>query len=174
VDYRDVPGNPHKGTILGVAFSRFDDRKENKFDFNRFAFDGRGYLPLGSDQRILALRFFSSFDDPSRGSQVPFYLMETLGGSETLRGFHRSRFRDKNLMYLSGEYRWEGAPGLELALFYDTGKVFPDRSDFGFNNLEKSWGFGVRFKSSNSVFLRIDYGHSNEGDRIIIKFGPSF
>jgi outer membrane protein assembly factor BamA len=174
VDYRDHPGNPHKGGLVGVAFNRFQDRNLNLFDFNRLVFDARQYVPLGSDQRVAALRFFTSMDDPDSSNTVPFYMMETLGGGETLRGFHEFRFRDRNVLYMSGEYRWEAWPALEFALYYDVGKVFPDRSDFNFNHLERSHGFAIRFKTPNSVFLRIEIARSREGQRIFFRFGHSF
>jgi outer membrane protein assembly factor BamA len=113
-------------------------------------------------------------DGPDGGSRVPFYLQPTLGGSETLRGFREYRFRDRNLFYLSGEYRWEPVRAVELALFYDTGKVFADRSDFDFERLRKSVGIGLRFKTTRSVVFRIDAARSDEGSRIYFKFGPAF
>lgn len=174
VDYRDHPTNPKKGGVLGFSFSRFDDRGGREFEFNRFALDARHYLPLGSVQRVLAARFYTSFDDAGPGSRVPFYLMETVGGSDTLRGFREFRFRDANLLYLSAEYRWEPAPALEFAIFYDTGKVFSDRSDFELKHLEKSIGAGIRLKSSDGVVFRVDVGRSREGTRVYFKWGPAF
>lgn len=174
VDYRDHPTNPRKGGVVGFSFARFDDRRGREFEFNRFAFDARHYLPLGSVQRVLAVRFYTSLDDAGSGSRVPFYLMETVGGSDTLRGFREFRFRDANLLYLSAEYRWEPAPALEFAVFYDTGKVFSDRSDFEFNHLEKSIGAGIRLKSSDGVVFRVDVGRSREGTRVYFKWGPAF
>lgn len=173
-DYRDRPGNPHKGGMVGVYLSRYDDRRGQEFEFERLALDVRHFIPLFSEQRVIALRFFASADDPDDGSRVPFFLQEHLGGSETLRGFREFRFRDQRLLYLSAEYRWEAAPFLELAIFYDTGKVFSRRKDFKFDNMEKSIGGGIRFKAPLATILRIDMGRSDEGNRFFFKFGPSF
>lgn len=173
-DYRDTPGNPHKGGVVGLSFSRFDDRGGQEFEFNRFSLDARHYFPLGSRQRILALRFLASLDDADEGSRVPFYLQNTLGGNETLRGFREFRFRDSNQLYFSAEYRWEAAAAVEFVVFYDAGKVFPESEDFDFEHLEKSIGAGIRFKASRRVILRVDVGRSDEGTRIQFRFGPSF
>ena len=105
---------------------------------------------------------------------MPFYLMRTLGGHDTLRGFRDFRFRDTNLLYLSAEYRWEAAAGIELAIFYDTGKVFPDSSDFNLDDLNESYGFGIRGKGMRRVVFRLDVGHSTEGTFVYIAFGPAF
>lgn len=175
IDFRDRPGNPHRGGMVGFSFSRFDDRGSEKFNFTRVAIDGRYYGTLGSDQRILAFRFFTLLDDEDPGTKVPFYLQETLGGNGSLRGFRDFRFRDNNLLFLSAEYRWEASPAIELALFYDRGKVFSERSDFDFSGLEKGFGFGIRLKTLESVLLRLDFARSREESlRIHFKFGRSF
>lgn len=174
LDYRDAPGNPHKGLFFGFSFQRFDDVRRGRFDFHRLSFDSRAYLPLGSPQRVLALQFLTSLDEAHDGAVVPFYLQETLGGSDTLRGFANRRFRGENLLYLSAEYRWEAAPPFELAVFYDTGKTFMDEQPYRFDHLEKSLGFGLRFKTEDTTFLRIDVARSEDGTQLHFTVGHPF
>ena len=122
-------GDPNVPALeLGVEGSRHDDREGGRYSFNRLSFDARGFLPLGSRQRTIAVRAFASRDYVDTGAQVPFYLMETLGGQETLRGFRNFRFRDTNVFYLSGEYRWEATAGFDLAVadHSDNMGFFPD------------------------------------------------
>ena len=159
---------------VGVRFARFDDRGDSRFEFNRFSLDARGFLPLGSRQRTIAVRVYTSRDYADDGSEVPFYFMKTLGGHDTLRGYRSFRFRDSNLLYLTGEYRWEATAAVELAAFYDTGKVFPDRSEFTFDGLKHSFGGGIRAKSLRRVTFRIDVGRSEEGTFVYLAMGPSF
>jgi len=173
-DYRDRPGNPHRGGMLGFSFGRYEDLDGNAFDFNRFAINARHYLPLGATSRVLAVQFFTSLDDADDAGQVPFYFQETLGGTDTLRGFDSFRFRDTNVLYFSAEYRWEPVSAVEFALFYDTGKVFADRSDFDFHDLENTFGFGVRLKTPNAVIFRADVGRSPEDTQIYFRFASSF
>jgi outer membrane protein assembly factor BamA len=174
-DYRDIAGNPNRGGLLGFTYARaFDLSDQNQFSFYRLTFDARQYLPLWSEQRMFAFRFYTSFDTPVDNGQVPFYLMQTLGGSDSLRGYPDFRFRDQNLLLLSGEYRWEPAPPVELVLFYDTGKVFPEHSDFSLSDLKYGYGFGIRLKTETSVQVRIDIGHSKEGTNFYLKWVASF
>ena len=173
-NYQDNPGNPHKGGIIGIFFSRYSERNGKEFDFSRFEVDTRHYLPLGSRQRVLAVRFYVSSAFVDEGRRVPFYLSSTLGGGRRLRGFPDFRFRDVNLAYLSAEYRWEPAPAFELALFYDVGTVFPEGYRFDRSDLQDSFGGGVRFKTSNRVILRFDVAKGVEGTRFQFSFGPSF
>ncbi len=173
-DYRDLPGDPETGGLYALSLAKFMDRDGDEFDFYRVAFDARQFIPLWSEQRVLAIHFYTSLDKESGNSRVPFYLMQTLGGSDTVRGYPDFRFRDKNLFLFSTEYRWEPTPAVELVLFYDTGKVFHERSDFDFSDLKKGYGFGIRFKTSKDVFLRLDLGHSEEGTSIYLKLSGSF
>jgi hypothetical protein len=175
LELRDEPGNPHRGASFGVAFSRFDDRHGNAFQFNRVTVDTREYVALGSSRHVLALRQVTSLDTPDAGSSVPFYMQSTLGGSSTLlRGYSSFRFRDDKLLALAGEYRFELIPKVELALIYSAGKVFPTMNEFGLSNMLGSWGAGIRLKSPRTVHLRLDVLHSPEATRVDIKLGPSF
>ncbi len=169
--YEDDPNLP--SGILGVQFSRFDDINDRRFEFNRLTLDARGYLPLGSRQRTLAGRFYVVRDYADDPMQIPFYFMKTLGGRDTLRGYKDFRFRDSNLIYLSSEYRWEATTGVELAAFYDTGKVFSQDTELSFDHLRHSFGVGIRAKSMRRTVFRIDLGRSEEGTFVYFAFGPS-
>ena len=93
VDYRDEPGNPHQGVMAAATYERFSDRTENAFSFDRFGIDVRAFVPLGSPQRILALRSALLIDEAATGNRVPFFMQQSLGGSHTLRGFDSFRWQ---------------------------------------------------------------------------------
>ena len=174
--YLATVGDPNlpAGTV-GLRFARFNELDGTRFQFNRFSLDMRGYLPLGSRQRTFAVRFYASRDYADDGSEIPFFMMKSLGGQDTLRGYRNYRFRDENLLYVSGEYRWEATTGLELALFYDTGKVFKGRSGFEFDGMKHSYGVGLRAKSFRRVSFRLEAGRSGDGNTLVfVSFGPSF
>lgn len=174
VDFRDHQGNPRRGGLITAVFDRFQDREGKGVSFNRHGFDARWYFPLGSIQRVLATRFYASFSDPDAVSRVPFYMQEKVGRGERLRSFHEYRFRDPNLAYLSVEYRWEGAPALECAVFYDAGKVFDHAGELSLTSLRSSAGWGVRFKLPSEVFLRVDLAYGSDGPQLNLGFAPSF
>ncbi len=99
VDLRNKWEEPNVGVVLRLTGLRYNDRDLNQFDFTRLIGDVKGYIPLGPKSRILALRFRTSHSKADSGHDVPFYLMETLGGSGTVRGFREYRFRDnRNLL----------------------------------------------------------------------------
>lgn len=174
VDRRDTPRNPHRGGMLALAATRFDERGGGEFTFDRFAGDARGYASLGSPQRVLAVRALASFDRVAEGRRVPFYLQETLGGTRTLRGYDDFRFRGEKLLLLQAEYRWETWPALELALFVDAGRAYGRGEDFELRRLHHDYGIGVRLKTYESVLARIDVARSDEDMRVLLRLGPSF
>ncbi|HEX6739117.1 MAG TPA: BamA/TamA family outer membrane protein, partial [Vicinamibacteria bacterium] len=171
-DARDRPFNPHRGGMIALSALRFEGRGGGEFDFTRMALDARGYLSLGSPQRVLALRALASADDPAPGARVPFYLQEALANSHTLRGFETFRFRGEKLLSLQAEYRWEAVPALELAAFVDTGAVAASGQDFG--ALEAGYGLGLRVKTAQDVLARLDAAWSREGHRVYLRFGHAF
>ena len=174
LDWRDEPGNPRGGGNYLVQWNTFGDRNKSQYSFRRYEAEVQQYLPFFNLRRVIAFRAKTSLTDTSPGQAAPFYMQQTVGGSEDLRGFREFRFRDKNLMVYNLEYRWEVFSGLDMALFGDAGKVFPQRSDFNLEHLEGAYGLGFRFNQAKAVFLRIDIGRSREGMRFFFKFGHVF
>jgi Omp85 superfamily domain len=172
LEFRDEPGNPHKGWMLAALSERFLDQSTGRFGFQRYGADVRGYLPLGSPQRVLALRAAFSSDHPDPGNRVPFFMQESLGGSHTLRGFDSFRFRGEKLALYQAEYRWEPAAFWELAVFTDAGRVGRAGSSMG--PLEWDYGFGMRFKSYRDVVLRLEVAFSRETTRYFLRSSASF
>lgn len=175
VDYRE-PLNARRGGWYRVAFRQYHDRDGGTFSFNRTDVDLRQFIGFLADRRVIAVRGALSTSEPARGSfGVPFYLMPTLGGNDTLRGFRNYRFRGPHAILLQAEYRWELWSGLDAALFYDAGKVALQRSDLNFKRLETDYGFGFRFNTSESVILRVDAAFgSRDGKHLHIVFGGVF
>jgi hypothetical protein len=165
---RQPRGNPRTG-------ERFDDIDTNRFSFNRVDVDLQQYVPLLRDRRVLALHGAVSMSDADSGAEVPFYLQRTLGGPDDLRGFHRFRFRDRHMLLMQAEYRWEIFTAVDGAIFYDAGKVASRTEDLNFRDLETDYGIGFRFGTMNGIFLRIEgaFG-SSEGKHFILRFGHVF
>jgi outer membrane protein assembly factor BamA len=174
LDYRDRPGGPRRGGNYFVEFSRFEDRTLNRHDFNKLNIEFQQYVPFFNERRVIALRAKTTMTDTPQGQSVPFYMQPILGGSESLRGYRAYRFRDRNLLLLTAEYRYEVFSGLDMAIFADAGKVAPRRGLINFNELESDVGFGMRFNVRNNVFMRLDVGFSQEGFQIWAKFNTVF
>ena len=173
VDRRDKRDDPHRGTNVVVAYNGVEDNL-GIYSFRVGQALVEQYIPFFNEKRVIALRFRSNLTWPDQGNAVPFYLQPTLGGSEDLRGFAQYRFYDNNDFFMNAEYRWEVAPALDMALFFDAGKVFPKPGDISFSGLRKDGGFGFRFKSRDAVAFRVDFGFSDEGFQVWFKFNAPF
>ena len=174
VDYRE-PKNARKGGWYRVDFSRFDDRTTGQYTVNRVDTDLRQFVGFLAGRRVLAGRLFVSTSDTAPGATMPFYLMPTLGGRDTLRGFREYRFRGPHAILAQGEYRWEIWSGLDGAIFYDAGKVANRRADLDFKNLERDYGFGFRFNTNEAIVFRVDAGFgSRDGKHLYVVFGGVF
>jgi outer membrane protein assembly factor BamA len=173
-DFRDHPGVPHSGFLVVFDWQRWNQSNGESFNFSRYGADIRGYIPLGSTQRVLALRSVFVNSDPDKGNSVPFFLQPSLGGGESLRGFDSFRFQGDKMVLAQIEYRWEASRRWEFALFADTGTVANKGSKLSVDDLKTDWGGGVRFKSSRTTLIRIDQAFSNEGVKTQVRFSAVF
>lgn len=174
VDYRE-PLNARKGGWYRVEYSNHHDQDDGVFSFHRTDVDLRQFIGFLAGRRVIALRGALATTRAAVEGNIPFYLMPTLGGNDSLRGFNNYRFRAPHSMLMQAEYRWEIWSGLDAALFYDTGKVAMRRADLNFKHLESDYGFGFRFNTSQGVVMRIDTAFgSGEGTRLHIVFGGVF
>ena len=170
VDYRDNPLGARSGGHYLARLTYFDDRDLDRHDFRRLELEAQQYVPFFNKRRVIALRAKTLMSFTNGASRVPFYMQPVLGGSDDLRGFLPYRFYGDNLIVANVEYRWESFTGLDMALFFDAGKVTDDRSELNFDDLETSFGLGFRFNVNNSTFIRLDAGYSREGIQIWFKF----
>ena len=128
VDYRDIEGGPRSGGFYSARFLYYDDQRIDLHTFRRLDLEVQQYIPFFNDKRVFALRARTAMTWSIDGQAVPFYMQPYLGGSEDLRGFPTYRFYDDNHVIFNAEYRWESFPGLDMALFFDAGKVTPRRT----------------------------------------------
>lgn len=175
IDTRDQPGNAREGSYLGVLWRRHDDRDLDRYNFHQVDVDAQQFLPIFDKKRVFALRAQLLTTTAPDGQEVPFYFRPTLGGSTSLRSVSDYRFRDRNVLAVNVEYRWEAFSGLDMALFSDFGTVAPRVSELEFADVRGAYGVGLRFNTYKAVFLRLDVaGGGSEGIRAFLKFSKAF
>jgi surface antigen Omp85-like protein len=173
-DTRDSAGHPTRGGLYRVTAASYADRNYGAYSFRRYEAEAAQFVPLVADTWVLAFHAWEVFSDTSSGNTVPFYLMPSLGGKNTLRGYDDFRFHDRDMQVFSAESRWELFTHLDVAVFADAGKVAPDASDLDFKQLRTSYGVGLRLHNRSSTVTRLDIGHSGEGWRFIFKVNDPF
>jgi outer membrane protein assembly factor BamA len=163
----DSESDPHKGGRYTFDWTAFTS------SFHRYVIDVRRFVPITADSQ-LALRAETIFTHSSRGEEIPFFMLPTAGGNDTVRGFNQYRFRDRDAVVLNAEYRRPVAGFLDAVAFVDAGRVFARAGDFGLRELHPAAGFGARFKFGQRVFFGIDLGFSREGKRLWFRSGQMF
>ena len=99
-------------------------------------------------------------------------MLPSLGGGNTLRGYHDYRFHDRDLLVVNAESRWALFTHVDAAAFVDAGNVAARVSDL---NLDKtSYGGGLRVHSRSATFARLDVAHSREGWLVFLKLSDPF
>ena len=172
VDTRDHPEYPAYGGLYRAAAAQYSDRQTGQFSFRRYEVEGAQFIPFMDRKWVLALHGWGVFSDTSSNDQVPFYLLPSLGGHDTLRGYYDFRFHDRNLLVANVESRWALFSGVDIAAFADAGNVAARVGDLNID--KRSYGLGIRAHSRTSTLARIDVGHSTEGWRFFVKLNDPF
>lgn len=162
------------GVRLRLDATRWVDVDGENFDFTRLVGELQTHLPLGARNRMLALRLRTSHSIADTGASVPFYLMETLGGATSVRGFDERRFRDTHNVVANAEYRWEVWNYADLAIFGDVGRVFSRADRFAWSGFAAGYGIGLRSVLPGGGGFRIDVARGREGFRLHIGGGAAF
>lgn len=173
IDSRTSPTYSTKGGYYGVTLANYSDTGDD-FGFKRLDAEAIQHVPLLYGNWVISLRgrVQTILDD---GDTVPYFLLPQLGSGTTLRGYPTGRFRDRHSILTSAEFRWiPNRLGLDMAIFYDAGKVTSDRGDLDFNGLKSDWGFGARFHVPTATLLRIEAARGSEGWRLIFATSAPF
>jgi outer membrane protein assembly factor BamA len=173
-DTRTEPGAPEDGSVLAAGLRRYSASDRAELSFTRVTFDARAYRRLLSERGVLAVRGLVSTDLTGDNGATPFYLQQSLGGGETLRGFHSYRFPDQALAHATVEYRWRAHRYVEIAPFLDAGTVAPALSRLSLGSFKMSPGVGFRARTNRRAIARLDWAWGSEGQRIVLGTGPAF
>jgi hypothetical protein len=167
IDWRESPGYTTRGGLYRFEFRRYDERDGKPYDFDWAEAEVRQFLPILRGNWVLAFRGLATVTYGRDGSEVPYSMMPTLGSSRYLRGFSNRRFRDVNRLLAQGEVRWRSSRFMDLAVFYDAGKVASSRGDLDLKGLSTSWGGGVRLHGPAFTAFRAEVARSREGWKYI-------
>ena len=174
LDSRTSPDYTRRGVFLGATLHDYNDRDKD-FGFQMAEYEGIAHLPILRETWVLSFRarVQSAFDKD--GQQIPFFMLPSVGGGSSLRGYSSWRFRDLNSLLLQGEWRIMINRYLDLALFYDAGKVTARTSDLDLDGLKDDFGLGFRFHGPFATPLRIEFARSRESSlSFIFSTGASF
>jgi hypothetical protein len=168
VETRDEPGYPTRGGVYRAAMSRYADQDFDAFTFNRYEAEAAHFVPFGANADVvLALRGWVVGTTTDEGQQVPFYLMPSLGGSNTLRGYNDYRFHDRNLAVVNTELRVALMEHIDVVGLFEAGNVAARLGDLNLD--KKSYGVGVRVHTRTATVARLEFARSTEGWQLVFR-----
>jgi hypothetical protein len=173
IDWRQSPGYTRRGGLYEVVFHDYHSNSGGAYNFQKLTGEAIQHIPILRETWVLAgrARVETTLND---NDTIPYFLLPALGSGSTLRGFASDRFRDRHSMLMNAEFRWIPSVAVDMAIFYDAGKVTSRRNDLSFQGLKSDVGFGIRFHGLIATPLRVDVAVGNEGWRLAVSGGPVF
>ena len=167
-------GYSRTGGLYRVAYEEFNPLRGDGGTFGFVRTELVQHVPIMHETWVLSLRGRTE-SIVRKSDVVPYFLMPWLGSGNTLRGYTTGRFRDRHTLLLTGELRWfPNRLGLDMALFFDAGKVGPQRTSLTLEGMKTDYGIGVRFHTPTATALRMDLARGQEGWRIVLAAGAPF
>lgn len=173
IDSRASSGYARRGGFYGVVGHDYTDR-DGALGFRQVDYEVIQHIPILRETWVVSLHGLAKTTFDKGQQATPFYLMPSLGGGSSLRGFSSFRFSDRHSLLLQAEWRIVANRFFESAVFYDAGKVAARTSDLDLKHLKSDYGFGVRFHAPLATVLRVDVARSKEGTRLVFAASPSF
>ena len=171
-DWRNRPGYAGSGGMYRAQLNDFREQDLDVYSFQALEVEARQLIPILRANWIIALRGLATITDIEDTSSVPYFMLPSLGGGSTLRGYPDFRFRDRNRLLMQAELRWTPARFMDMAVFYDTGKVAARHQDLDFTELKDSYGIGMRIIGPDGYLFRVEVAHSREHNaRLIVSAG---
>jgi hypothetical protein len=173
VDSRPSAGYARRGGLYALTFDAFADQ-DDTYSFEVLQAEIVQHVPILRENWVISFHGLAqtTVDDDST---VPYFLMPSLGSGSTLRAFPSWRFRDRHSILVSGEWRWiPNLMFLDVAVFYDAGKVVSRREDLNFARLTHNWGLGARFHGPLTTPFRVEIARGSEGYNLVFSGGAAF
>jgi outer membrane protein assembly factor BamA len=175
IDWRKPLGYSGRGGLYRVQFDDYRELNDDLYSFKSVEAEVLQLIPILRANWVIALRGLATVADIDNASVVPFFMLPSLGGGSTLRGYPDFRFRDRTRLLMNAELRWTPARFMDMAVFYDTGKVAEDYRDLNLDGLKNSYGIGLRLIGLQGYVFRIEAARSREhAARLIFSAGGAF
>jgi hypothetical protein len=182
-DYR--AGAPHAierhGNWIAAQYRWSDSRTSGVADFRVWRAGAGVELPFDHRRRSVVLAASLESLRPTSSGVVPFYVLPSLGGARSLPSFRSERFRDRDALVGTFEYRYrvwsdpEDARWIDAVLFTNAGvvapRVFTALPDA---RVHQSTGVAIALLSRGAAVGRIAVSKGSDGVGITVVMGSGF
>ena len=172
-DWRPAAGYARRGGYYGATIRSYADQ-DGPYSFRQVDYEAIQHIPILRDAWVLSLRGRVETTYTKGDEVVPFFMLPALGSGSTLRGYSSWRFRDRNSLLLSAEWRVLVNNFVDTAIFYDAGKVEARRGDLNLDGLKSNYGIGFRLHGPFVTPVRIELARGNEGIALVFAASAAF
>ena len=172
---------PQKGGSRRIRIERFESTDTEEIGFWSYRAELQQFFTLWHPYRILALRTYGSWLDPTGNDVIPFQRLMINDTPDAFRGYRSFRYRDRGLLAVDAEYRFPlitnqrpGGSGLDLYPLADWGQVFDNAEGVSFQNMSFSYGIGIRVESTSGFVARFEWARSEEENTFLLKSDQIF
>jgi outer membrane protein assembly factor BamA len=134
------------------------------YTFRKYEFDLSHYVRLTETQTLTLTGRWGI----ASGTDFPSHKLFYLGGMENLRGFERSEFAGKNLLFGRAEYNVQIRPRFETIYFLDAGEVWLGTTGFDTDGMKYDVGIGFRYDVPGLGDVRLDVARALAEDADIV------
>ncbi len=174
-------GRTTRGGSRRVRVERYESTDKQSLGFWNYRTELQQFLTLWHPYRVLALRGFGSWLDPTGRDSIPFQRLMVNDTPDVLRGNRAFRFRDRGMIALNAEYRFPifmkqdlGQAGADLYPLADWGQVFDDAHQIGLRRMAFSYGLGLRIESGRGLVGRIEWARSEDETTLLLRLDQVF
>jgi hypothetical protein len=166
---------PRRGGDYMASFGLYRDVSGASHSFTRVEVEGHERFTVFGTGRQLTLHARLSSSTAASGRSVPFYMLDTLGGADNLRGFQEEivggdettatlrpfesfRFRDLATIFFQIEFRQRvGMSPVFVSFFADAGSVGSGVRRLSTVGLRRGAGVGVGLYRANALAIRAEF-----------------
>jgi hypothetical protein len=173
VDLTHVDGFQQRGARFGLGAAGYIGYAGTSTEFWRGSARAEGYLSL-NDRQQLALRGLVDIMRGNEAGDIPFMYLSSIGGTDILRSYNTNRFRDRDRLALTGEWRYEiwrdlhERSRVEAFVFWDEATVARKLDQI--EEFRTSAGLGMRFVFGVRVRAVTFLAFGAEGARFTFSF----
>jgi outer membrane protein assembly factor BamA len=160
----------NQGTYVSAEFRPMLGLDDTGPAFSQWEAEVQHFVPLRFSADGIAVRLHAT-GVLTGDDVIPFYLLPTLGGSNSIRGLRPARFRDHNTWVANVEYRRNLMFFADGAVFVDAGQVFDQTADLSLSATEFGYGVGLIARVGRFVLGRLDIARSREGFQVYLRAG---
>lgn len=169
----DVPGSPRSGNRSRLKLAYLQSIDDDQYSHLQVALLTEQFRELFY-RRTVSLQLGTDWRFAAPGSQVPFYELASLGGTDILRGYKQGRYRDDGIAYAVGTYKFPVWKLVEGMAFYESGRSFREPASLSLAAWHYSYGGGLRLWVPEGVVFELLVASSNELTRLQFAFNTTF